>query len=161
MKTIIAILGQENTGKSCAVTHLFNTGIIPSPIDRYPKNSVKEVVAYGKYLHKPSKNIGLNSYGDNNALIKKHVEPLIINHNCEVIVTASRPEGHSSFREIVSLANANGYSIITLSNYCNWNVSRFSQKTAIAQGLTPYIYNNVDLRKLFSQHITNLIDSII
>lgn len=163
MKVIIAICAPERTGKSSALLSFYNAGFVHKPTIVHPKRQKirYDVAAWGYYKFSngqvSSKLVGINSKGDRAIDISTNLNQLIL-HGCEVIVTACRNEDTASFKQVETLASANGYELITTMHYSHFQKPRVSQHL---QTGTPYIMNGVNLQQLFVSHLWALIDHLI
>jgi len=110
-KTIIAVSGTANIGKSMTISSLGRQivaagGTAPDDV------TTKDYRAVIKYL---SKIIGVQTYGDTEDLVQSGLDALL-NHNCDIIVIASKGYG-ATVDAIGAFAGTNGYRLIWTSPY--------------------------------------------
>jgi ABC-type Zn uptake system ZnuABC Zn-binding protein ZnuA len=119
MKTILAIWHSGEKGKTETVREIANNlmRIYPSFKSIYPN----PVVVPSKYdfrlvIEINGKIIGLESQGDPKTNLKKRIEELITNYNCDIIFCTTRTRGET-VRAVESVANNFGYDQIWTSTY--------------------------------------------
>lgn len=162
MKIILAICGKGSTGKSSAISHFFRnhshlTNVTVHHPRRIKVSPQSDIVVSGTYITK--KILGINSIGDGSTEINKYVG-ILINANCDIIVTACRPESTNTFRTLEGLAKNNGYTIITTSIYSQVVSPRCCRRVAMRNKLSSNIISGVDLNDFFAKHISDLIQNL-
>jgi len=110
-KTIIAVSGTANIGKSMTISSLGRQIVATggTTLDDVTTNDYRAIT---KYL---SKIIGVQTYGDTEGLVQSGLDALL-NHNCDIIVIASKVYG-ALVNAIGAFAGANGYRLIWTSPY--------------------------------------------
>ena len=166
MKTIIAISGQGNIGKSHAIIEIARR--FPMEEKKYFNCYTKEPVAApdeglvlccGKYsTGGVVKTIGFSSEGDTQEPVNNAFDVFIENNETEpdVLVMACRSKGDSVFA-IRKFATEHGYNVIWTSNYCGRTYgSNGFEGEACAQ-----FPNGTDLNGIFAENIVSLINKLL
>ena len=166
MKTIIAISGQGNIGKSHAIIEIARR--FPMEEKKYFNCYTKEPVAApdeglvlccGKYSTGGAvKTIGFSSEGDTQEPVNNALDVFIENNKTEpdVLVMACRSKGASVFA-IRKFATEHDYNVIWTSNYCGrtYGCNGFEGE-ACAQ-----FPNGTDLNGIFAENIVSLINKLL
>jgi hypothetical protein len=110
-KTLIAVYGTANVGKSMTISELGRNlnssgGITSSNI------SLREYRAIMKYLNH---SIGLQTYGDLEYLVRDGLN-IFLKNNCDLIVIATKSYG-ATVDTLGAFAGANGYRIIWIAPF--------------------------------------------
>ena len=166
MKTIIAISGQGNIGKSHAIIEIARR--FPMEEKQYFNCYTKEPVAApdeglvlccGKYsIGGVVKTIGFSSEGDTQEPVNNALDVFIENNETEpdVLVMACRSKGDSVFA-IRKFATEHGYNVIWTSNYCGRTYGNNGfEGEACAQ-----FPNGTDLNGIFAENIVSLINKLL
>ena len=166
MKTIIAISGQGNIGKSHAIIEIARR--FPMEEKQYFNCYTKEPVAApdeglvlccGKYSTGDAvKTIGFSSEGDTQEPVNNTLDVFLENNETEpdVLVMACRSKGDSVFA-IRKFATEHGYNVIWTSNYCGRTYgSNGFEGEACAQ-----FPNGTDLNGIFAENIVSLINKLL
>ncbi len=166
MKTIIAISGQGNIGKTHAIIEIARR--FPMEEKKYFNCYTKEPVAApdeglvlccGKYSTGGAvKTIGFSSEGDTQEPVNNALDVFLENNETEpdVLVMACRSKGDSVFA-IRKFATEHGYNVIWTSNYCGrtYGCNGFEGE-ACAQ-----FPNGTDLNGIFAENIVSLINKLL
>ena len=165
-KVIIAVFGLRNNGKSTAIMELVNRfPFEPNYTRIHPKEELSEslvdIVCKGQFTSKRTGKkvrLGICSYGDSKALLEEHFLPLVIDHNCDVIVVAChnfRETEGNTYNYIAEVALDNNYRLISTSILHDddiwWKETPF----------TPFHVNCVNINEIFAKNMINLIKSIV
>ena len=166
MKTIIAISGQGNIGKTHAIIEIARR--FPMEEKKYFNCYTKEPVAAsdeglvlccGKYsTGGVVKTIGFSSEGDTQEPVNNALDVFLENNETkpDVLVMACRSKGDSVFA-IRKFATEHGYNVIWTSNYCGrtYGCNGFEGE-ACAQ-----FPNGTNLNEIFAENIVSLIKKLL
>ncbi len=166
MKTIIAISGQGNIGKTHAIIEIARR--FPMEEKKYFNCYTKEPVAApdeglvlccGKYSTGGAvKTIGFSSEGDTQEPVNNALDVFLENNETkpDVLVMACRSKGDSVFA-IRKFATEHGYNVIWTSNYCGrtYGCNGFEGE-ACAQ-----FPNGTNLNEIFAENIVSLIKKLL
>ena len=166
MKTIIAISGQGNIGKSHAIIEIARRFPMEEKLyfNCYTKEPVAApdeglVLCCGKYSTGDAvKTIGFSSEGDTQEPVNNALDVFLENNETEpdVLVMACRSKGDSVFA-IRKFATEHGYNVIWTSNYCGRTYgSNGFEGEACAQ-----FPNGTDLNGIFAENIVSLINKLL
>ncbi len=120
-KTIIAVYGRANEGKSTTikkVVEIFER-FYPNAIITYLERGADILVT----VQLGNVKIGIESQGDpNSRMLWSHtVERLATTEHCQIIVCATRTEGNT-VKEVDRVAEQHGYYTIWKSSYYTWGL---------------------------------------
>jgi len=138
-KTIIAVSGTANVGKSMTLARL-GRQLVAVGATTATNVSGKDYNANFTYK---TKTIGIQTYGDATRLVKNGLDGFLT-MNCDIIAIASKGYG-GTVKEIEKFANTNGYRVIWTKPYCVWDGS---------------ISDN-DIKDYSASHLKFMLDDII
>jgi hypothetical protein len=155
MKTIIAVRGAADIGKTHAILAVFDKLKAPNSnfqISKAPVFDKKTGDVEVELEHNSGKHVGISSMGDPGYDFKNKLESLAKQPNqCKVILTASRAaldeKRSETDAEIEEIAKNYGYEIIWTSNYRDYVGGR--------------PYHKVWFNELFAPGMAHLIQSIV
>lgn len=167
-KFLIAIVGEEKAGKTCTINHVWDLLPCYSSADKVDLAPDRPHEIWG-YVNPDTKSfiiardakIGVTSRGDTSEEIIEWLVPLMSTHECDIIVCACH-HYDNTLATVKKLAHDNGYTLITCSNFCNYNADRTALKHKRSHGISPAVsVRGIDLSQVSAQAIVGLIERLI
>ncbi|GHV61345.1 hypothetical protein FACS1894195_1750 [Bacteroidia bacterium] len=148
MKTIIAIWGNGEIGKTAVIRAIFKKLDALGHFENLLEGSRDDDEDFSVIGDYNSKKIGIESQGDPKSRQGISLKKLA-GEQCEIIICACRIRG-TTVTNIENIAQSDGYEIIWTSNFSS--LSAMTKK-----GIMP---NGVDLNDEFATAVINLIDKL-
>lgn len=110
-KTIIAVSGTANIGKSMTISSLGRQIVASGGVtsDNVAAKDYRAIINYSNKI------VGVQTYGDTESIVQSGLDTFL-NQNCDIIVIASKGFG-STVDAIGAFAGANDYRLIWISPY--------------------------------------------